>query len=258
MIRQFMSDEEQPEGVRITTLTGCLRQACLQSRFDFYYPVETLWSFLRGRIGHLMIENGHAPEDNSIAERRFYKDINGITVSGKPDLLLPNIPEIVDFKSTDSIPLHPHTGHIAQLNFYRLLVSGTFPQFQHDTRKSLLYFTMGKRSRSYVPMWSLRETEEELNNRLALYIEGRVNGWLPDPLPKHERILCGWCSMPGPCIEALGEATSLPSVGRIKRGVKVKIGGIVAPVSDIIEDQIGRRWCILVERPYLVERLSVV
>ena len=119
------STKERGKEISITSLLGCLRCKYLTSMLDVFINPEDLYFAFRGSLAHAILEKYKARED-SIVEHRFYKDVGGITVSGKPDLIIPNLNLIRDYKTCKAVPRYnnPYSGHKEQLECYKWLIEG--------------------------------------------------------------------------------------------------------------------------------------
>jgi CRISPR/Cas system-associated exonuclease Cas4 (RecB family) len=92
-------------GPSATELLGCPRKLVLRRRVDYWEkPSEAYWRF-RGQMGHALVEDYHDPADGVIAEVRFEAQIDGLTISGKPDALYyVDRAHLADYKTTKALP----------------------------------------------------------------------------------------------------------------------------------------------------------
>lgn len=88
----------------ITVLLGCARKARLMQTEDYQLkPAEAWWAY-RGQLMH-GVSAAYAQGDPSVlAEQRFSMLINGVEVSGQPDLVLVDRRHLVDYKTTKAVP----------------------------------------------------------------------------------------------------------------------------------------------------------
>jgi hypothetical protein len=85
---QAVLGEHQERGKRISTTTltsACPRSAVLERCEDYIGNLDTLYSALRGTLVHRTLES--YARLGAIPEGRFYATIDGIQISGSPDLV---------------------------------------------------------------------------------------------------------------------------------------------------------------------------
>ena len=91
-------------GLTITTLLGCPRQARLQSTEPYRLkPAEAWWAY-RGQLMHGVCAAYATDDAHALAEQRFSMFINGVEISGQPDLVLTDRRHLVDYKTTRAVP----------------------------------------------------------------------------------------------------------------------------------------------------------
>lgn len=110
--------EHQERGRRlsVTTLTSpCPRATVIERMENYIGSLDGAYASLRGTMIHRTLEA--YPRQGSIAEHRFYTTIDGIEISGSPDLLTTDA--IYDYKTTETPPPfgYPYRHHTEQLMF---------------------------------------------------------------------------------------------------------------------------------------------
>jgi len=87
-----------------TELIGCHRRVVLKEREEYWIkPSQAYWAF-RGQLGHAIVERYSGNGERAIVEQRFYAQVGGMLVTGKPDLVYPEERLLVDYKTTKSVP----------------------------------------------------------------------------------------------------------------------------------------------------------
>jgi CRISPR/Cas system-associated exonuclease Cas4 (RecB family) len=121
--------ERPREGISVTMISGCHRGTFISRYFDYYLsPKELYWAF-RGQLVHQLLEKSELHKD-AVKEKRFYKNWEGMEISGAPDLIVPSQKLLKDYKTTKSPPSYlnkdgkilAYEGHRVQVNLYRWLV----------------------------------------------------------------------------------------------------------------------------------------
>jgi CRISPR/Cas system-associated exonuclease Cas4 (RecB family) len=192
--------------LRVTALTGCVRQAYLKATEPFYQrPDQQYWAY-RGTLGHLLAERGAGP--GIIAEQRFERALRlpsgrQITITGRPDEIDVGRGLLIDYKTTDRAPRQPSPLHIAQLNVYRWLVA---PEHQID-RLGIVYLTMKGVQKASVPIWPDGQVERLLQDRGGALAEAYSGGDWPELT--EDRWMCRFCPVAAACER--GPANQLPA-----------------------------------------------
>ncbi|MDP8921450.1 MAG: PD-(D/E)XK nuclease family protein [Chloroflexota bacterium] len=189
-------EPDEPGSASVTSLTGCARQTFLKETEPFYQrPDEQYWAY-RGTIGHTMVERG-AGED-VIVERRFARELRlpsgrTLTITGRPDEVVPERKLLVEYKTTDRPPKAPSLQHIAQLNAYRWVVA---PEHAIE-RLGIVYLTMRGVQKASVPIWPDEQVERFLGERAAGLAQARETGeW---PAMTEDTWMCNYCPVARAC-----------------------------------------------------------
>jgi len=90
-------------GYSVTELIGCHRRVVLKEEVDYWIePSQAYWAF-RGQLAHSIVE-GYHNGDGELIERRFYADLDGMLITGQPDVVYPDEGLVVDYKTTKRVP----------------------------------------------------------------------------------------------------------------------------------------------------------
>jgi hypothetical protein len=184
------TEQEEVQGIRVTSLLNCLRKVVLERKHDIYTPPDQLyWSF-RGRLAHAIVE--YAQSDDAVVEQRFTREIEGIPITGKPDVIYPEQALLQDYKTTAVLPrLGPYDHHIWQLNIYRWLVQ----DYYRVNRLEIVYLDMKGAKRCPIPTVPLRQVEEFISPRARMLSAGLNGGGLPPQAEGEGLWQCwGYCS----------------------------------------------------------------
>jgi len=92
-------------GYSATELIGCHRRVVLQEEVDYWVkPSQAYWAF-RGQLGHAIVERFHDGNGaRTIAEERFYAEMDGMLITGQPDVIYPDDRLLVDYKTAKRVP----------------------------------------------------------------------------------------------------------------------------------------------------------
>jgi hypothetical protein len=123
-----MSEEHQERGSRLSVTAlvgGCMRGTMVERKMDYIADLDNFYPALRGQLLHHVLETYNRP--GSLAEWRFYTNINGVEISGSPDLV--TYDTIWDYKMTENPPPFDYMwkSHKLQLQFNRYI-------FNHATK----------------------------------------------------------------------------------------------------------------------------
>lgn len=88
----------------VTVLLGCARKARLMQNEDYWLkPAEAWWAY-RGQLMHGISATYAQGDPHAITEQRFSILLNGVEISGQPDLVLVDRRHLVDYKTTKAVP----------------------------------------------------------------------------------------------------------------------------------------------------------
>jgi CRISPR/Cas system-associated exonuclease Cas4 (RecB family) len=136
--------------------------------------------------------------DECVVEQRFKRDVAGITISGQPDLIVPRLRKLYDFKTARRIPKKGKTyaQHRLQVNIYRWLV---LPHHAIDELE-LVYMDMSEVLRVPVKVMDLHKLMGWLVPRVKTLKAAFEGGKLPDRVGPEGLWQCnGYCSFTERC-----------------------------------------------------------
>ena len=184
------------EEITVTQLLNCLRKVVLEREHDFYVEPGQLYYAFRGQMFH-QIASG-IELDECVVEQRFKRDVAGITISGQPDLIVPGLRKLYDFKTARRVPKKGRTyaQHQLQVNIYRWLV---LPHHPIDELE-LVYMDMSEVLRVPVKVMDLHKLMGWLVPRVKTLKAGLEGGSLPDKVGPEGLWQCnGYCSFTERC-----------------------------------------------------------
>ena len=182
--------------ITVTQLLNCLRKVVLERRHDHYVEPQQLYYAFRGQMFHQIASGVDLAE--CVVEQRFKREVAGITISGQPDLIVPDHRKLYDFKTARRIPRdgQVYANHGLQVNIYRWLV---LPHHAID-RLELVYMDMSEVKRVPVEVMDARKLTGWLVPRvkkLKATLEGR--GLPPRVGPDGLWQCKGYCSFTERC-----------------------------------------------------------
>ena len=198
------------EEITVTQLLNCLRKVVLDRRHDHYVEPQQLYYAFRGQMFH-QIASG-IDLDGAVVEQRFKRELAGITISGQPDLIVPRLRKLYDFKTARRVPAKGkvYANHELQVNIYRWLV---LPHHEID-RLELVYMDMSEVKRVQVNVMNQRKLMGWLIPRvrkLRASLEGLA---LPPRVGPDGLWQCnGYCSFTNRCWPK-----GVPTAAALRRG----------------------------------------
>lgn len=208
-VKKQIEDEVSPE-ITATKILYCPRRSFLYAFKDLIVPVEDLYFAMRGSLAHLILEH-YKVEDNCITETRFYKEIDGVKISGKPDKIDLKTKTLFDYKTisgkmTDDYSLrwgNARKKDQIQVNIYYWLVK---EKFDIDTLE-IVYLASDCIKR--IPIKIRKEGTKYYEDIEKAFERARILGkfWNKgynegDKLPpKEENWLCSYCWVKDTCRE---------------------------------------------------------
>ena len=195
-IADALKDDPMPGGaVRVTQLLGCAKRAQWQQANPYNLSPRDAFALFRGQIGHAIVERFHDSEI-LLAEERLTAEIGGMMITGKPDAVLDTEHcHIDDYKTTAYIPREPYEHHVQQVNVYAWLI-GKVRGVKIETA-SIVYFDMKEPRCLNAPVWSRKQTETFLRERILLWQAGT---------PSPQTWECKSCPLSASCEAALQPA----------------------------------------------------
>lgn len=138
--------QERGARLSVTALTGgCMRGNIIERKEDYIGSLDSMYAAFRGTMVHMVLESFARP--GSLAEWRFYTEVDGQEISGSPDLI--TYDTVWDWKTTENPPAYSYMwdDHKLQLNFNRFCFNnatkwdapdgqdpGNIPLDPHNTR----------------------------------------------------------------------------------------------------------------------------
>jgi len=183
---KMLKENHNVKGYHITSLVGCLRNLYFEKKIGTeYIRPRDFYPAFRGTIGHKVMEDFKVK--GAIDEKRFDKEWLGVTLSGKPDRIVPVEKELIDYKTREDIPQWGvFKSHEAQVNLYRWLVKDIY----EINSLKIIYITMKDAKTFKVRIWTDAEIENYLNHKIRTILEM----FKTNKLPEYEKIgLCPYC-----------------------------------------------------------------
>lgn len=210
IIRAMTEREQQErEGITVTQLAGCPRASYLGYKYDHYVDLEQLYFAFRGELAHLVIERHQ--EKDAIAEKRFYREYNGVKISGQPDIIIPDKKLIRDYKTAKEVPRFnvPFRNHSQQLNLYAWLVPYEIDRLQ------VVYLDMKGVKICDAPLWSDKEIERLLEKKLPILDRAFKDNIAP-PADFTNWQCNGWCNVKSVCLKLYEDELIAKATGKTK------------------------------------------
>ena len=186
--------------ISASQLCGCLRQAYLKRRVD-YYTIPGSWlPMMMGTLVHEMLASGNG---NDLREIRLqWTTANRIKVTGHADHFDLSTNTLSDFKTTRWLTLSrvPYGTHGVQLNVYRwlLLNNEIGPQYQADSLQ-VVYVDLtgpGKQHQGIVicpvEVWGDDRVEAFITGKAGILRDAQA-GILPKRVSKNLGWMCRYC-----------------------------------------------------------------
>jgi hypothetical protein len=224
-IAGMILNESKREGISVTMLSGCPRATYLNRYHETYATPSGLYWAFRGQIAHKILEQSKLHPD-AIKEKRFFKEWEGITLSGQPDLILPSQQVLKDYKTTKAVPtylnkegtVNAYENHRVQLNLYRWLIP-------HEVQEmEVVYFSMEETLICPVEIWpeeSTKKSEMTVNRYLEENLIPLKMALDSETLPPYKRNWSceGYCGVSDLCYSELKkEIMASRNVITLKKG----------------------------------------
>jgi len=227
-IKKMLQDnEDTTDLVRVTSVLGCPRKVFFEKTIgpaEYVYPAK-VYPMFRGTIAHSVMEA--FPVKDSIDEKRFIKEYNGIKFTGKPDRILISEKKIQDYKTTVEIPAFGRAkkSHEEQLNFYRWLISD-----EHTIDKlEVIYISMKDAKSINVRVWEDYEIGAFLDKKVKL-LKNVKNGIIE---PYKESPLCPYCDFRSECKDRALNDFMDQIAEKVKNGGKAEKGEVAKRLHDL-------------------------
>jgi len=209
--------------ITVTQLLNCLRKVALERRHEVYVEPQQLYYTFRGQMFHQIAAG--VDMDGCVVEKRFKRTLAGITISGQPDLIVPNLRKLYDVKTTRRIPKEGqlYAQHGLQVNIYRWLV---MPHHRID-HLEIVYMDMSEVRRANVEVMDIRSLLSWLAPRAKKLKDGLENGRLPPKAGPDGLWQCrGYCSFTKQCWPE-----GVPTPAELRRKEEAANGAILRAVK---------------------------
>jgi len=212
------------EEITVTQLLNCLRKPVLERRHDVYLDPRQLYYAFRGQMFHQIAST--ADLDGCVVEQRFKRVIAGVTLSGQPDLIVPQHAKLYDFKTTRRVPKDgkPYAQHGLQVNIYRWLALPDYPVDHLE----IVYLDMSNVVRVPVEVMSIHKVLSWLAPRVKKLRAALDGGHLPPhPGPDGLWQCKGYCSFTDLCWPK-----GVPAPNELRRKDEAKRKAIIRAVRS--------------------------
>lgn len=178
-----MLASEPREGIHVTSIISCPRQAILKKRVEYTVDPKMQWYAFRGSFLHLVLETAANKED-------FPKDIQDIMLSnptvtselhvqlqvgesvlvGTVDEYIESLGIIRDYKSSSKIPTwnRPYRNHQDQINIYITMLEAAKKKVN---KAQVVYFDMNTSKKIDCEIYAKPERVDLIKSRIALYVQ---------------------------------------------------------------------------------------
>lgn len=163
------AQEDRKDTINVTSLLGCIRGAFLERTNDYSAKLESLFWAFRGQLGHILAEKYKL--DNTIVEKRYYRTFESICITGKPDVIYPDLGIIRDFKTCKVVPKYEkaYQNHPPQLNAYRWILAKPDEETAIEINKFYItYMDMAREKVISLDPWDMEETEKYIVPKACL------------------------------------------------------------------------------------------
>jgi len=176
-----MFSQENREGIHVSDLLSCPRQALLKKRVDYTVDPVNLWHLLRGKMIHLMLERATKSAKKSKDIEDALKDspqtdseltlqikIDGNVLTGTVDEYIRSKKLIRDYKSVKKIPnwKYPYKHHQEQINIYSVLLERNKLPVENG---QVVYFDMTDARKVNCEIWPSDDRIELLKTKMSYY-----------------------------------------------------------------------------------------
>lgn len=124
LIQAVYAEHQERDYISTSMLTGgCMRGNVIERREDYVDSLDQRWASIKGTLIHRTMELAARP--GSIAEWRFWMDVDGLEFSCSPDIIVPAVGLLSDYKTTENPPSfgYAYRHHKEQVNLNRYVVN---------------------------------------------------------------------------------------------------------------------------------------
>jgi CRISPR/Cas system-associated exonuclease Cas4 (RecB family) len=198
--------EEPDERVSPTRLQQCPRQVAIKRRYDYTVDPKSQWAKVRGTLMHIGLGSITGEGDDQ-GEVELVRELDGVQISGRADLLMPNLGVVTDWKTTAYIRKDhtPRADHIGQLSIYRWLAVARGWDVAYG---ELMYLDMSRPKRYVVELWDQAKVEAWIRERLpSLQAAYDVQAPLAPVLEGDDSVTwpCNYCAVQHICVRLAKE-----------------------------------------------------
>lgn len=122
LFEAMLATRQERDYISTTSLTAkCTRQQSIQRQYNYTEDLDGMWASFRGTMFHGQLEKNIV--DPAIEEARFFIEVDGIELSGSPDVVTPDSGIVYDYKFCKEVPRwnKPWSDHVEQGNINRYL-----------------------------------------------------------------------------------------------------------------------------------------
>jgi hypothetical protein len=124
LIQAVMEHHQERDYISTSMLTGgCMRGNVIERRADYVDNLDQRYASIKGTLIHRTMEVAARP--GAIAEWRFWAEIDGQEFSCSPDIIVPGVGLLSDYKTTENPPSfgYAYRHHKEQVNLNRWVVN---------------------------------------------------------------------------------------------------------------------------------------
>lgn len=124
LIQAVLMHHQERDYISTSMLTGgCLRGTIIERREDYIDSLDQRYAAIKGTLIHRTMEIAARP--GAIAEWRFWMDVDGLEFSCSPDIIVPDVGLLSDYKTTENPPSfgYAYRHHKEQVNLNRYVVN---------------------------------------------------------------------------------------------------------------------------------------
>ncbi len=122
LLDAMLATRQERDYISTTSLTAkCTRQQSIMRQYEYAEDVDAMWASFRGTMFHGQLEKNVVKP--AVEEPRFFVTIDGIELSGSPDLIDPVSGVLYDYKFCKEVPRwnKPWPDHVEQGQINRWL-----------------------------------------------------------------------------------------------------------------------------------------
>lgn len=178
LIKGMVENEGRPPSISTTQISGCHREIAIKMKNNVY-TTPPYWAF-RGSLTHQLIER--YKRKNTEVEKQVETLIANKKVTTRPDLLIPEMGKIIEYKTTKAVPKynHPYKNHTIQLNIQKYIIERELDIEISSLEVQYMDMAVGKRCQA--KLWTDGQIEHYILPKIEQLYNVLNNGLIPDPL----------------------------------------------------------------------------